>query len=1311
MSDQQNDNPASATDLTAEELLIHLVAGKKIVLANGDISELPNEKQRHLLQFFLDHEEGKKLYQNPFTRGNDNLANAILDWMHLPFNSPQIQRRPGAKTAPPRWAVRQVEIVQFGGLHPFCLPDGSTPRSLVLDVDRDIAAFQGVNGAGKSSIAKAITFALTGKVPQTAGEPVAFETLLNDYTIPGQDSVRLPTVAPMPTAEQWKARNKSGCLTVETAVTVTFVDSKNTQVAVRRTVETSGSGSRAKFASKVTVNGNVADSVENALGISSLAMELSVLHMARLPLIALGKPESLGDGVRALTGLRSIGTLAEVTVDKFANYLSTTYVKNKSGDLTTAAETFSKKADELAACFCDSPTQPPEALAPSEGDACKARLDDIGKELDNRSAVVRAEVAKAAGVKPDTVVLDGLDESLIKIQTTLTLDALRADPLAGLVNELATLDQTIVDDTRRQLAELAARANTFAKAHADKQTFVLRRLYALVGQWLKDQGNEGEPKNCPVCRRPLTDGEQDEELHLPIARAIADAQRDEAQLRFSLDEFVANAVDEFKERLPDAVSKVLKSLKLLDRESLPAGWAASVSTGARTLLNPVLALSAVAGGAKAALAGAAAKLPPMSLSPIPHIHADLTGTRVDIAVRTVTDLLDAAEWAHATVADRANAIRAAYGAGDSAESLPDTSLLGVVATLRQLLANNKPVSSARGFLAELRTQRQAWSDANDRIAQATEIAGELKKLGDLKRMVDVQVGGLLDTLNTRTAKFLDDFHRPSTAAGPQQSRLDHDGKAITAQAELGDVRGNAAHVTNSSRQRAQLFSFVLALTEHIWHRSGGLRLVLLDDPQTLFDEDNQIRLAKGLVARAADGFMPLIVTFDKVFAERLGRAGKMTFGSPVSAKVSRWEIVPRPDNESPCAVKPHRNPLITERDNWRALKSDHSRIDRYCSEARKFIERTLVKLLNESNAPVTNFPTLEPLAGQLRRLMANPNSSQSSLPFKNLLALLPDGIQGKEALGEALNWSHHFQGEDLRQHHAEAVDSLVEDFLDLSDRCFDILFFGAPAAPAPVVIPFPTPAVPKTAISDIGRVAASSSDVSPAFADDAPSGAISLDPDLHAAFAVGQVADWLPHPIDRNTVLIVESTILSGSREGDWVLARDSTTGEMRAGRVGKVKDGTPVVVSGVNGHSKIYAFEQMELRRIVGGLFERAVETVRPFTPFDIVLAHFDSCHAIEVSAGDSAEPLLRRGDYALVGSTHRPDELSLGTAGYAFRLSDGQQVLKRLSHGQRLDGYRQLLPLGGQGDGVIVSDSGATSSIAPSIVEARPLIGFWRK
>jgi hypothetical protein len=501
---------------------------------------------------------------------------------------------------------------------------------------------------------------------------------------------------------------------------------------------------------------------------------------------------------------------------------------------------------------------------------------------------------------------------------------------------------------------------------------------------------------------------------------------------------------------------------------------------------------------------------------------------------------------------------------------------------------------------------------------------------------------------------------------------------------------------------------------------------LLDDPQSLFDDDNKYLLARGLVniTHPDTGFLPFVLTIDRVFADQIARAGDRREDAQLSRAVSRWELHGRFGDGSSAGLHIHQSQLDVARNAWKDAKTDTYRIGTFCRISRVFLEQTLRDLLREGDQPIADLPTLQPLKERLAAFVKDLRLAQSGPPFKSLLAMLPGESADHEVLRDALNWSHHFQADELTATHAEAIDTMLDGFLPCRGECFDVLTNWQATTTSSEPPPEPAnenvlPAIPAPAIHIpvIGQLAASDGESEPGDIEPTFEQQLSLDPTRHTTFAVGAASNWLPPLISADTVLI------TGPLEGD-VQPKDLVlVWDKRAGRAfvgwGKLElERRRVILSGFPGRSglhKQFSFADIELRQVIACMFGAAPGARLPCEPRDLTgVLERRWVRALEITAGDSAEPLLYAGDMALVGKAIRLEELDRNPApAFAFRLSDGTQVLKRLNRepqASRDSLLRQLLPIGDRGSGRIVAVGRHAPAGLPTIEAAYPLVGFWR-
>ncbi|MCR6628902.1 MAG: ATP-binding protein [Magnetospirillum sp.] len=473
-----------ASDLTRHDLLAMLACGETLELADGAAFAIEDEAVRKALSWFVGDPVGKRYLESAPARGNADMA-GLVSWMEK-GNLPAKPAVSAMADDNRLWSLMSLTVRQFGGLQPFCMPDGSDAPDISLDISRPLFLAQGPNGAGKSSLARVLTFLLTGKVASTPEfQHFADDGQVNTYEFDDGSKTPLPSVVPMPTQAQWQARQAKGLQPVTTSVTAVFkADDGTKRTICRRVKQVKTVFSTVLEADDAPVVGEFSA----ALGVSALAVELSALHMARLAHLELGEREPLADGIRALTGLREVAALAEVTAPKVKDYVGTTYAKSQRELAKAAEKTFEQQIDVLAESFKDAASPPMPSVPVGDGSTCKAQLAELATDLDGRASKVRVAVAVAAGGEEDKVELEGLDDGLVTATSLLTDQTLNSAGLAALTAAAAALSEEEVGAVGELLDRVVKRANDFAALHADELKTRRRRHHARIAAGLQEDG-------------------------------------------------------------------------------------------------------------------------------------------------------------------------------------------------------------------------------------------------------------------------------------------------------------------------------------------------------------------------------------------------------------------------------------------------------------------------------------------------------------------------------------------------------------------------------------------------------------------------------------------------------------------------------------------------------------------------------------------------------------------------------------------------------------------------------------------------------
>lgn len=1318
--------PLNLTNLTAEQAVKALASGATLRLADGNDLPLADEDARKALRFFLKDRIGKGLWDNPPNRGSTDIAAALFKWLDAPHQNEVVSAK-ADEGAGPLWRVTRLSISNFGGLHPFWNGDGDAPPVLDIDFERDVTLIEGGNGSGKTSLAKAMTFCLTGQVCRSSGPPMSWDRLRNDYLlpmegivavegdeeaeVPERPGVSLPSIVPMPTAEQWKRATEKG-ITVKVAVAVTLTDGTRTT-----TIQRSLSGNhKGKFSATLLADDAPIPSGSPAqhLGISELALELATVHLARLPFIRIGEADDLGKALAELTGLTPLGTVATQTAPLLARYLRGSFLTGANGvrKLRDAKEkAFTDKAGSLAEIFAETPAakRPPAPQAPialDGGEYCEEGLAALDKDLSEREAVLKARITAATGLDLEAVPLSLLEAHVTELSALLQPERLSAGPQGQLLADVEELSPDDLKATKGAIDAVLIRCRDYAARLAEGDRAIRRRLYGLVASWLPDEAKASLLADCPVCDRPLTGEVIDSVLDVSVAEAIKAACEDHADLRLGLDDFNQQIATELLESLPPVIGTTLTAFGKAGGSAALCrqGWIDAVADAAMTETRDRAALKPLVEAAVADWRKAAGDLPLVPESSPPDLPPALAGGRIAKGLGLLAGLLSLSQWVRSTMGKRSEVLLQVWSPPLVAH--PGSDVHRRLKDLTDTLTANRPVSESRRLLTDLRSIKSAWDELVRTMEKAERAAKALDLLLPLGKAVDAQVHGLMGTLNDSIQDFTDRFYRSPGFGGPEIVGIGSGGDSLHLNVRLGDVEGKGTDITNSSRERTTLFAFVLALTRHV-RRGGGLRLLVLDDPQLLFDEFNQTRLARGLVGLHKDEFQPFIVTFDKPFAAIVSRGGNLVAEDP-SPLVDRRLLVARSNDMPVAKIEPHCDRLMTLQAAWKAAPNDPGAIQGFCGEARVFTERSLVRMFRYSLDPISGLKTLQPLAERLRALTGVANSVFATAPFKALLELLPGGGVDDD-LRDGLNWAHHFSADDLVRRHADVVAEFIDKAMVKIDLCFELLWNADEGlvrevlakAAAPEKLPsHPPQAGPKLHL--VGTLAA---EEGRGVDEDLIKGDLAAGP--HRCFVVGAAAQWLPPLVRPGSILLTE--VEPSPPDGkDLVVVWNLRSGEaIPAWAKPKPEEGR-LLLQGVAGrYVRSMPLEECITYRVRGLAYATLPVPRRPCeeVPGDDHLRQWHE--AVRIAVGDSAEPLLREGDLVILGDQLDEQALRLAVGAVAIVLDDGTRLVKRVGS-SRVPGCVSLLPLGDQGGGDIAAISADPPAGIPRIANARGVIGW---
>ncbi|MDN5882718.1 MAG: ATP-binding protein, partial [Nitrosospira sp.] len=191
--------------LTIDILLADLIGGRAVAIGGGDTFTISSDDARAVLDWYR---QNRGRWQANLSAGD---AEAIIDKIGTPPPTIEATAEAGGTHAIKVLRLVKVEAHRFAGLHAYGRPS-APPASFVFEPGKPVTLLEGVNGAGKTSIANAIVWCLTGQLIRSQRPPeegpldFACEIARDDGTItthPISATTPLPPKsAELPTAGQ-----------------------------------------------------------------------------------------------------------------------------------------------------------------------------------------------------------------------------------------------------------------------------------------------------------------------------------------------------------------------------------------------------------------------------------------------------------------------------------------------------------------------------------------------------------------------------------------------------------------------------------------------------------------------------------------------------------------------------------------------------------------------------------------------------------------------------------------------------------------------------------------------------------------------------------------------------------------------------------------------------------------------------------------------------------------------------------------------------------------------------------------------------
>ena len=715
------------------------------------------------------------------------------------------------------WRLKKVETRGFGGLN-------AVPGDVFeFDATSRDSCVEGQNGSGKSSLANAVLFAMTGKVHRDQygiwDDPKRLEPVISDD---GTNLGDWPPIATYPS--DWGSARPP----VDVSVTLIFSNnSDGDELEVKRRLhgEPEALEEEESIDSRLTAVPTLID--------AGLLMPMRIQHI-RVP--QSGDNDRLVGLIRQLIGLEPLLDVASL-VDKlchgnqrFLKYArdsdSEGKRKNVSRLLKEAHETI-EELDTGLDLIVDIEVKKPVP------DGRLKNLRDAKEELVRRQAEGFQALAGLAFKEfdPDQAehrqrVSDAVNQ--------LHLDAARqSDPnnlpvvLKGITSLASRVGKKDFEALKSTLA-MARNEVAGAVKWSDRQKKdTLLRLKALAAEHFEDCGDP----LCPLCRQSIKGSEHRslvEELRTLKSEAeVAQTHLADACRRIEQD--VRRAA---RSVVPETFMQVGRfGVKRNIRDEV-----LSVFVEADHVSRPLPGFTEIAQGAIDTAFATVQEVEFGSELPEPADGED--ATRVRRFVDHLNDTIQAAEnWQQSRQAFR-------DGWAHLFSKTEERSLTTRIFQLKSVIDGVEPFRSAGEKIDQALEIAGEYNAIVRRQALREDIAEALKPLRKLRNLVNLTTRQTIDDVSDVAKAIHEQIYNPEALSYEKAEISEFRGRqSLSFQAKLGEDmnwRIDASVLANVSWMRGILWSFVFAIRERAINRAGHcpFELMVLDDPQITFDTRN-----------------------------------------------------------------------------------------------------------------------------------------------------------------------------------------------------------------------------------------------------------------------------------------------------------------------------------------------------------------------------------------------------------------------------------------------------------------------------------------
>ncbi len=1010
----ETSKPRSLHLHTLDSLCADLISARAVGVGKDDAPfALNSDAARAVLNWYFGH---KAKWAGRVMEAD---VDAIVDSTATAPN-PIAQTAVASSTAAKRYTLVSIQAHQFGGLHHAGTAAGK-PADFNFNFDTGVTLFEGFNGCGKTSLLNAIIWTLTGEVLRPQRPP---ELASNEFTCEIDDSKGVSTshtMSPvMPLPDPSVERPAAASMPVDTWVRLTFEDDIKARHVVTRIQKRAGRSN------------TIVDDISglDALGLDPIGARVGTTMPGLLPFIQVGSASKLGKAVAELTGMAPLVNLA-AHAERAKEKIDGALTKERKREIDGLDQSYSRSHHDLT----ESARVNPAIAFPKPIPQASA---DTSIEATLKEVVEHFEALKAKGFADATMVLGAffnpedakqradLEQS---IQPAITaVGDLPSLPSTARLGGLSKLTAEEAQAARSKITQVLDEADALVAIAADASRAGRIRLYTRVAGWIKEHPALAKHEDlCVVCGHDLAET-VDPITGLPIKDHLKEAGVNDTDfLGQTFAAWSKTVIQGLSHDLPPALSQEM-------RADLPAHPGRLVRMALIEELFEKQPFQKTLGLLKtdfqATCDTAVKAFPAFEVRPLRVLGG---GQKELASLATALERLNRAlafsAWRNDNKASLATFMQDVVGQKTAAgrETAPN-SLLGRLSRLQAMVSGVEPVNQAITLCQRMKADIDKRRVKEKRLVAYVLTSNALNECMKVGGLAQNQVEQLQQKLHKsavawRNRIYLSAF--PSTSLDLVATKMNGDGELQLMVGGAG-LAAPAQHVSNSSALRASLVGFYLAYWEHLLKERGGLRLLLLDDPQELLDGDNREKLADSIKDLNTANAQLVMTTHDSRFAAAVAKRARA-----VNIPLNHQYVHPATKARGTLYTSPSVSKVQAAHDLYALDMDAVVPAQEYASECRVFIEGRIGDLFDDAAFPTAstlNFaPTLSDHLGRLRGLMKN---GSNELFRSKLLADFCNNpaLKDQAPALQLLNKAHHSSKASIR---AKEVSNVLKDLESL----------------------------------------------------------------------------------------------------------------------------------------------------------------------------------------------------------------------------------------------------------------------------------------